>query len=644
MATDMERLTVVLEANIKKYEKEMARTRQVTDSAMKSVERSASASMRRLDGIIGGGAARLKAGFAGILAGVSVREIAQLADSYTRVQNALKVTGLEGEKLKSTYDAIYAISQRQSAPLEAMATLYGRVSAAQKDLNATGPEILRVTEGVGMALRISGTSAQEASGALLQLSQALSGGKVQAEEYNSLIDGARPVLEAVAAGMVEAGGSVSKLTALVKDGKVSSEAFFRAFLAGMPVIEAKSASASATMSQGMGKTRDALVNLIGKLDEATGASKNAGESFSGVAEAIASIADKVPGAMEALNSLSTKMTEIGNNSVWRKIYNGLDAVGLAGMNGVTDIKVDAAARTSQAAVDDQRGVQRFFPKIDPVKNADFKLPGDKSGGGKSSSQRENEYQREIEQIGERTRALEAERATVGKSAGDVAKAEASFRLLEAAKKANVNLTPQMLSDIDAMATKYGEATQAIEDARDAQEQVAGAIQDLGTTLSGAFTDAIVEGEKLDEVGRRLLKTFASKGIESVFSNLFSTGTGGAGGGGIGNLLSSLFAPGKASGGPVKAGQPYTVGESGRETFVPTSPGRIIPHGRGGGSPVQVNVINEAGVETQTQRRSDGGVDVIIPMLEGALGDRASRGHGALYKASTARAGGRALRG
>jgi len=35
------------------------------------------------------------------------------------------------------------------------------------------------------------------------------------------------------------------------------------------------------------------------------------------------------------------------------------------------------------------------------------------------------------------------------------------------------------------------------------------------------------------------------------------------------------APGRASGGPVKAGQPYTVGEHGREMFVPQSAGRIL---------------------------------------------------------------------
>jgi len=61
--------------------------------------------------------------------------------------------------------------------------------------------------------------------------------------------------------------------------------------------------------------------------------------------------------------------------------------------------------------------------------------------------------------------------------------------------------------------------------------------------------------------------------------------------------------GQASGGPVKAGQPYTVGEHGREMFVPQSAGRILSvpqakdaiSGGGGGGSVQVVYQFQGGV-------------------------------------------------
>lgn len=52
---------------------------------------------------------------------------------------------------------------------------------------------------------------------------------------------------------------------------------------------------------------------------------------------------------------------------------------------------------------------------------------------------------------------------------------------------------------------------------------------------------------------------------------------------FGNIMNAIA--GRAGGGPVEMGVPYTVGEHGRETFIPAVPGTIIPNGGrlGGGS-------------------------------------------------------------
>jgi len=48
--------------------------------------------------------------------------------------------------------------------------------------------------------------------------------------------------------------------------------------------------------------------------------------------------------------------------------------------------------------------------------------------------------------------------------------------------------------------------------------------------------------------------------------------------GGGEATTEINAPGRASGGPVQAGRPYTVGERGPETFVPGSDGFVLPNG------------------------------------------------------------------
>lgn len=596
MATDLERLVVSLEANIKKFEKEMSRSRQVTDTAMRGVEKRTEQATQRIQRIMSGVGNSIKAGLAGALAGVSVQQIAKFADGYTKIQNALKVTGLEGAKLASTYQQLLAISQQSGASLDAMAQLYSRMAASQKELNATTPQMLELTKAVGLALQVQGSSTEQASGALLQLGQALGSGKVQWEEIEGVMDGARPLLQAAAAGMEEAGGSVSKLTGLIRDGKVSSEAFFRAILAGMPLLEERAGSAASTMEQGWQRVENAMTDLVGKLGEATGASENAAAAINGVGGAIESIAGYVPGAIAALGALQAKLTEIGNSSVWRAIYNGFDAVGMAGMNGVVDVDKSMSGR----AIDPDRTSRPaestpLALRIKPIRNSSYAVPGGSGkkgggggggkkgggGGGKSDAEKSaDEVKREIESLQERRRETEAEVAALGKN-----NAEKQTAITLAKLKIDANSTEAQT--IRENVTAIDEAKAAIDRYEQAQQDAQEAIKEFGSTLADAFKDAVLEGESLDEVGRKLLKTFAAKGIDSVFNSLFDS----KGGGLLGSLLGlggkgvTSNPTGRAGGGPVVPGRAYTVGESGREQFVPMSPGRIVPMRKGGGGSV-----------------------------------------------------------
>lgn len=89
---------------------------------------------------------------------------------------------------------------------------------------------------------------------------------------------------------------------------------------------------------------------------------------------------------------------------------------------------------------------------------------------------------------------------------------------------------------------------------------------------------------LDTIRRMVAEIAAQEILRSLFS-----WAGGAIGGSIGNFVSGLAAPGRASGGPVTAGQLYTVGETGKEWFVPSTNGRIIPNGAMGGVSLTYNI-------------------------------------------------------
>lgn len=238
------------------------------------------------------------AGAAGALAGAfSVQAAISMADGYQRTTNALKIAGIEGEALTQVLDALYASANKNGAPIEALSTLYSRASQAAGDLGASQADLLRFSDGVATALRIQGVSATEAQGPLLQLSQALSGGIVRAEEFNSISEGLRPILEAAAAGSDRFKGSVTALRLAVMEGTVSSQEFFQIILAGMKVLEDKGAKAPLTVAGAIQTLQNQLQRYVGEAAESHGVTQ-------ALALGIKTFAENIPTVANALAVLA----------------------------------------------------------------------------------------------------------------------------------------------------------------------------------------------------------------------------------------------------------------------------------------------------------------------------------------------------
>lgn len=234
-----------------------------------------------------------------ITAAFSVAKIAAAADTYTRFTNQLKVAGLEGENLAGVQEKLFAISQKYGTSVESLGSLYGRLSQAAGELGASQAQLQQFTTGVAAALKVQGGGAAETSGALIQLSQALGGAIVRAEEFNSINEGARPIVQAVANGIDRFGGSVSKLRAEVIKGNVTSQEFFQGFLKGSGQLEAQAAKSVMTLSQAMTTLSNAFVMYVGELDKSLAASESFGKVISTLANNIDTIA-KIVGTVAVL--------------------------------------------------------------------------------------------------------------------------------------------------------------------------------------------------------------------------------------------------------------------------------------------------------------------------------------------------------
>ncbi|HWK65401.1 MAG TPA: tape measure protein [Rhizobiaceae bacterium] len=627
-----DKVIVELLAKLDQYNANVVNAERTFDRSMNGIVRS----VKRTESLVQRSATAMSTSLVTAFAVVGgIRGMQSLLDSATKIDNALKVAGLSGAELEKVYSQLRDSAQRNAAPLEALVQLYSRASQAQMQLNASSDELVRLSNTVAMALRVSGQDASQASGALLQLGQALSGGKVQAEEYNSMIDGLYPLLQAAAAGLREAGGDVGKLTQLVKAGEVSSEAFFRAIEAGSYVLEEKLGGATLTTSQALENVRTAAIDAMRDFARGALAAEGIGEAFQMLANVIngtnfEAFGEEVRKVVGWLSDLREAVRFAQNFAANFSAETGLDRVGEFLTGGAVQrqfgpltisstralqSRIDEAfsqtVETAGAVTEDalkqwaaRNGLgsnapiktdrlPETAPRRGPVSLSDFDAPvGSGSGGRKGRREREDAFERESRQVKERTAALQAESEALSrinplvKDYGyAVERARAAQELLSAAERAGLSITPELRANIDALADGYARAEAEANKLSERQDQIVQASDFVKESLADAFMEmvpAIETGNKaLDNLLNTLIEAVAQAALlgKGPLAGLF---------GGGGGLLSLI---GFAGGGVAAFGRPQPMktfarggiarsasifGEAGPEAAVPLPDGRRIP--------------------------------------------------------------------
>ena len=626
MATDVERLVVSLEASITKYERAMQRALGQTNSTARRIEGRFTAINNRLNaGFVG-----LQRGIATAFAGVAVtRGAIQLVDAATRIENSLKVVGLAGEELDRVYQSLFESAQRNLAPLETLTTLYSRLGLAQKELGATTDELLSFTDNVALALRVQGTTAQEARGALIQLSQALGSGIVRAEEFNSVVEGAPSILRAAAAGLVEAEGSVAKLRQLVVDGKVSSQAFFQAFQAGAVILKEQVADAELTVAQQFVRLQNVLIDVAREFNEGTQASRVLGDGIANLADIVRQLGDFVNYAVGPLQSLIGLFDQgVGSARAFANELariSGLEGAGFAASTFINDLGVPGFSAGSSAA---DRVLSQTFellgatPKDDAlgralageappeplkitveaddpqrVSLADYPIRG--GAGGKGGTSRGDAFSRALESQQQRIDALNREtelQRQLGIAVNDygfaLEKLRAQMELENAATEAGLALTPQRQAQIDELATGYARATAEAARLAEQQDMVRQATDDMAQAARGALDsiiDGFLEGRDAGEIFNSVLKDLGKNLINIGLNTLF-------GGGGGFNPLGMLF-----GGRGFATGTANTGGQRGQVRGVVHGQEAVIPLPNGGRVPVDIRMPSMAAAAPQALR-------------------------------------------
>lgn len=675
-----ERLVVMLEARISEFEKRMRQaegtgTRSYTRlrSGSRSATRQMEADMTRSAGRINdalAGVSRSVGAFRGALAGGAVAAAAasylKLADAATKMRNSLRVAGLDGDDLTNVYGKLYQSAQRNAAPIGSLVDLYSKLALTQKELGVSSDELIRFTDGIAVALKVAGTDATSASGSLLQLSQALGGGIVRAEEFNSILEGTPTIAQAVARGLKEANGSVAELRKLVVDGQVSSTAFFRAFQVGSEELRRQAETSQSTVGQAFTRLGNSVVDVVGKFDDATGASSHFADAIGDVADWVGdfdaqALINQLYGiarAFEAADEAGRSwLNNVGNADIFAKwneftgateggqfvnpeigeaeakietlerLVEGLQTqiesdsrfgidtsaavANLAAVRAelaalraeaanipryVADLRTRAPvvgpAPTTTGAYYDGSGYQPPPSAPQPVSIADHPAAPSKpsgggggrkrgGGGGGRAREKKDDFAETVEDIRERTAALEAEAAslvlvaTSGEDYGDALEyARKRAELLHAAQKAGKTITPELAAEIDQLAQAYATAGLKAEEAAEKMQEIEAATE-RGKDALGDMFGSIIDGSS--SAKDAILKLVAEIAKVQVMKGLMAM----PGMGGAASLLGNLLS---FDGGGYTGNAPRSGGLDGKGGFLAVMHPRetVMDHTKGGG--------------------------------------------------------------
>lgn len=230
----------------------------------------------------------VKTAAAGVLGTVGVAAIAREADAYANLSARIKLVTSSEEQFNAVRRQVIAISMRTGGELSATTDLYTKMARSVKGAQATQANFLAVTETINKSLAVSGTTGQAAEGVIRQLGQGLASGTLRGDEFNSVMEGAPILMEAVAKSMGTTTGALRQLAA---DGKLTSDVLVKALLKAGKDIDAQFAQMPLTISRATSELKTAFTVYIGSSDEAAGSSKALAGSISLLANNLDTIAD-----------------------------------------------------------------------------------------------------------------------------------------------------------------------------------------------------------------------------------------------------------------------------------------------------------------------------------------------------------------
>ena len=251
-----------------------------------------------------------------VAAYASVQTIGKVMDLSDQLTSTTARLNLMNDGLQTTQDLqnmIYLSAERSRGAYQATADAVSKLGLMAGDSFSSSEEIIAFTEQLNKQFTIAGTETAGIEAAMLQLTQAMGSGVLRGEEYNSILEQAPNIIQAIADYMEVPKGQLKDMAA---EGEITAEIVKNAMFAAADETNAKFEAMPKTFSQIWTSFQNTALMAFQPVLQRLNYIANS-ESFqtfvNGAIEALSMVAGI---AVEIFNLIASVGTMIADNWSW----------------------------------------------------------------------------------------------------------------------------------------------------------------------------------------------------------------------------------------------------------------------------------------------------------------------------------------
>lgn len=192
---------------------------------------------------------------AGMVAGVALvgQEVLDLgakatavSDKFASIKARINLINDGSQSTASIMDKVYQASERTRGSYTDMLDSVAKLNMLAKDSFTSNDEAIRFVEQLNMQFKLSGANVNEVSSAMTQLTQAMAAGRLQGDEFNSIMENAPMLAQAISQEM---GVPIGQLKELGSEGAITAEVIKNALFNSADETQAKFAQMPMTFQE-----------------------------------------------------------------------------------------------------------------------------------------------------------------------------------------------------------------------------------------------------------------------------------------------------------------------------------------------------------------------------------------------------------